>query len=65
MHSYFKLSDPNNQFIKQITIGGDKGLQELQRKEVWRSISEKYEKAKDSNEFLNSLSEDEFTEYIS
>jgi len=39
-------------------------LKNLQHQAIWRSISEKYEKAKDSNEFLNSLTEDELTEYV-
>ena len=49
------MSDPENQFIRKIALGGAEGLKELQHREIWKSISQKYEEANDSNEFLNSL----------
>ena len=32
---------------------------------MWQSIQEKYENANDINEFFNSLTEDEYVEYLS
>lgn len=55
LKTYMKMSDPENQFIRKIALGGAEGLKELQHREIWKSISQKYEEANDSNEFLNSL----------
>jgi hypothetical protein len=38
-------------------------LKDLQQKQIWESIMKKY-KTMDNEQFLNSLTEDEFTEYI-
>lgn len=46
-----------------MTLGGDEGLRKLQYKQIWSNIIHKYEIHKDPNEFLNSLTEDEFIEY--
>lgn len=43
---------------------GPEGLQELQHQAIWRSIIAKYESSEDQNAFMNSLTEDEFVEYI-
>ena len=65
LQTYFRLTDPNNQFIRQVTLGGTDGLKQLQRQQIWKSIQSKYETSKDTNDFLNNLTEDEFVEYIS
>ena len=58
------MTDPSNQFIRQLTLGGAEGMKELQKKQIWESIAQKYEGSNDSNEFLNKLTQDEFAEYI-
>ena len=39
-------------------------MNELLKKDVWRRIVAKYERAKSNDAFLDSLLEDEFNEYI-
>ena len=66
LEKYISLSDPNNQFIRKLLYGGDEGLQQLQEQAICQSISEKYNVLKDdTNEFLNSLTEDELLTYLS
>ena len=38
LRKYLNLTDPNNQFIRKLTLGGDEGLKELQQKQIWQSI---------------------------
>ena len=60
-----RLTDPNNVFIRELTLGGSEGLKKLQYQELWHRITEKYEHARgDPNIFLNSLTKDEYAEYI-
>jgi hypothetical protein len=40
-------------------------MNELLKKDVWRRIVAKYEHARDTDSFLDSLEPDEFIEYIS
>jgi hypothetical protein len=54
----------DNQFIRKLTIEGPEGMRELMHKETWRNIIEKYELSSNTNDFLNSLTEDELTQYI-
>lgn len=59
------IKDPNNPFMRKLTLEGDQGMQELQRADIWKSILAKKEfYNKNLNEFLNSLSDDEFSEFI-
>lgn len=59
------LKDPNNPFMRKLTLGGQEGLAELQRENIWKSIiAKKQIHNNDMNEFLNALSDDEFTEFI-
>lgn len=60
-----RLTDPNNVFIRDLTLGGSEGMKKLQYQNLWRQISEKYEHARgDPNTFLNSLTKDEYAEFI-
>jgi len=64
VQTYKKLSDPNNEFMRELTMGGEEGLKNLKLRQIHRSIAEKHAKATDTNEFLNSLEEDEYQEFI-
>lgn len=39
LHAFQMLTDPNNQFMKKITLEGDKGLSDLKNKQIWESIN--------------------------
>eukprot|EP00347_Sterkiella_histriomuscorum_P008086 403346424 len=67
LQAYQMLQDPNNEFMRKIISGGEEGLQDLQRKELWQSIIKKKEAfgSDGLNDFLNHLTDDEFTEFIS
>ena len=65
LQAHMMLRDPNNQFMRKLTVEGAEGLRELQRAELWASImAKKHMHSSDTNAFLNSLTEDEFTEFI-
>lgn len=61
LNTYMNMVNNDNQFIRKLTIGGPEGMRELMHKEIWRNIIEKYELSSNSNDFLNSLTEDELT----
>jgi hypothetical protein len=58
------IKDPNNTFMRKLTLEGTQGLAELQKEQIWKSIVAKKQGHQDTNEFLNSLTDDEFTEFI-
>ena len=64
LQAHLMIKDPNNPFMRKLTLEGASGLQELQRNDIWKSIVSKKQKYSDTNEFLNSLSDDEFTEFV-
>ena len=47
LQTYLKLTNPDNAFMKTIKFGGNEGLAQLQQKQIWASIIQKYEKNKD------------------
>lgn len=59
-----KANDPNNKVMNMMRNDSMDILTELQREEIWHSIHFKKQTAPDINTFLNSLSEDEFAEFI-
>ncbi len=66
LHQHMMLQDPNNEFLRKLNLEGSEGLQQLQRRDIWASIAIKKElHNNDTNAFLNSLTQDEFTEFIS
>lgn len=60
---YMIMTDPNNAFMHQIKYGGDEFMQEMYRRDIWKSIQEKKIDADKSdsddkeNFFLNSLNQ--------
>lgn len=58
------LSDPENEFMRKMTLGGEQGFQDLQKKEIWKSIMAKKLQYPTINEFMNNLNDAEFTEFI-
>ncbi|CDW79965.1 UNKNOWN [Stylonychia lemnae] len=62
--AYKMLNDPNNDFMKKIQNEGNDGLMTLQQNELWKSIYHKKMLFNDINDFLNHLTDDEFTEFI-
>lgn len=51
--------------MKQLTIGGDEALKEMQHQQMWQSIISKHEQHReDSKKFMNSLTDDEYTEFF-
>lgn len=41
LHAHLMIKDPNNPFIRKITLEGAEGLAELQRQQIWKSIMNK------------------------
>lgn len=64
LHAHMMLKDPDNQFMRKLTLEGEEGLQDLQRTELWKSIMTKKQVFPNTNDFLNSLTDDEFTEFV-
>lgn len=63
--AFVRLSDPGNDFMKQVAYGGDTGLAMLQKRALWDSIEQKFKQnVGDSNAFLNSLTVDELTLFL-
>lgn len=58
------INDPNNKFMQKLTKEGDEGLRDLQQKDIWAQIMMKKTRFATMNEFMNSLTDDEFTEFI-
>jgi hypothetical protein len=51
--------------MRKLTLEGEQGLRDLQQTELWGSIMAKKQFYEGNmNAFMNSLSEDEFTEFI-
>lgn len=61
---HMKANDPNNKVMNMMRNDNIEDLTELQRQEIWYAIQFKKETAPDINTFLNSLTEDEFSEFI-
>jgi hypothetical protein len=65
MQAYMMIKDPNNKFMRKLTLEGTQGLAELQRDHLWQSIMAKKQLHHDNlNDLLNSLTDDEFNEFI-
>lgn len=65
MQAYMMIKDPNNTFMRKLTLEGTQGLAELQRDNLWQSIMAKKQLHHDNlNDLLNSLTDDEFNEFI-
>lgn len=65
LQAHMMLKDPDNKFMRKITIEGSEGLHELQKADLWGSImAKKQVYHENTNDFLNSLTDDEFTEFI-
>lgn len=65
LQAYMMLKDPNNEFMRKLTLEGNEGLEQLQRRDLWASIQMKKQlHHDDTNAFLNSLTPDEFNEFI-
>ena len=64
------LTDPDNEFINQIKYGGDEALQEFYKQDIHDSIIrkkqhfEQFGGENQENDFLNSLNEQEYAEFI-
>jgi hypothetical protein len=51
--------------MRKLTVEGNQGLQELQLRDIWSSILQKKQQHSSSlNDFLNSLTDAEFSEFI-
>jgi hypothetical protein len=65
IETFLRLSDPESHIIKQLTTGGSEAVRIMQKEQIWSSIIKKWELNKaDTNQFLNSLTENEYTEFI-
>ena len=65
LQSHMMLKDPNNPFMRKLTLEGEQGIEDLQRTDIWNSIMKKKQMHHENiNDFLNSLTENEFTEFI-
>jgi len=64
LHAHMMIKNPDNQFMRKLTLEGPQGLHELQRHDLWRSIVAKKQNHQNTNDFLNSLTDDEFSEFV-
>ena len=64
LHAHMMINDPNNQFMRKLTLEGSQGLAELQKADIWKSIIAKKQRHQDVNSFMNALTDDEFSEFI-
>ena len=66
------MSDPHNQFMQQIKYGGESDIKHMYQEQMWHTIREKKLFVKQLNKseeeaeniFLNSLTEEEYTELL-
>ena len=69
LQAYRMMKDPNNQFMRRLTLEGEEGFNNLRNQDMWASIAAKKLIADehspgDVNAFLNLLTMDEFSEFI-
>ena len=58
------INNMDDPFMRKITLEGTQGLADLQREDLWKSIVMKKQMFSDVNSFMNSLTDDEFNEFI-
>ena len=64
LQTYLRLTDPNNQLGRQLAFGNEQEISKLRENQTKQSLVRKYETAQDSNDFFNSLTEEELVLYL-